>query len=281
MDVDLSRSAVGSSDDRVNFTPTQYLVDNEVKAFGAAATVRSCESVETDLRENKNNLKRQSAGNELSNAPKVEYKEKIGLNSTPASSHSDRALVAGKIENETSGVVFALQANSIWYRCPKKWTPDMVEYYTKIDESKVRYDDERESTGRRNSSAFDLNPYDYYSESIDCSNESRSDIPKTEFRYCARYSHTVAENCCRLNCEKVCIMCGTGGHEVRDCNRKLCFSCGAWQKEFTNKCAQCVLMSDIRCDVCNALGHDSKYCDETWRRFHNTITTPKPERNLK
>lgn len=286
MNVNLSRPAVESFDECVKFTPTQYLVDNELKAFGTAAIVRKCESVETDLQDYKNSLKRASPENGLTNAPKVEYKGKIGLNSTQASNHDDRTLVARQMENETSGVFFALQdcvgrppANSIWYRCPKKWTPDMVEYYTKIDESKACCDYERESTERLDSSTYDSNPYDCYSESINCSNGSRLDVPKTEFSYCPRCSHSVAENRCRLNCEKVCIMCGTGGHEVRDCNRKLCFSCGAWQKEFTNKCARCLLMSDIWCDVCGALGHDSKYCDETWRRFHNTTTIPEPERN--
>lgn len=163
------------------------------------------------------------------------------------------------------------RTKSLWYRCPDQWNADMIQFYTKIRKSKRNYDYKevlRKSKEKYGSSATDwvLHPFDL------CEPQSRN--PREKCNVCKQYGHT--EYYCRkkLKCI-VCIMCGMEGHNLHSCDKKMCLSCGTLQSKFSNICQNCVSDSTAKCDVCNTVGHKSNNCTESWRRFHNTISTEK------
>jgi len=81
-----------------------------------------------------------------------EYKEKSGLNKMkPRSSNGDKVALNVAFHNERAMPMSSNEVlkqyrigksteNSLWYRCPDTWTPDMVKYYTKIQKSKRNFD---------------------------------------------------------------------------------------------------------------------------------------------
>jgi len=145
----------------------------------------------------------------------------------------------------------------------------MIKFYTKIRKSNLNFDytDELRKIKLKhgsNSNDWVLNPIDL------CDLHSNTQIEKCNV--CNQYGHT-DQYCMEEFKEVVCIMCGMKGHTFHNCDRKLCFSCGTWQKEFTDCCDTCILMSEIQCNLCYTLGHDSNYCTESWRQFHNIIST--------
>ncbi|XP_025413250.1 zinc finger CCHC domain-containing protein 7-like isoform X2 [Sipha flava] len=193
-----------------------------------------------------------------------EYKEKTFPHETAMPLPPDEVLKQYRIGKPTK--------SSLWYRCPKTWTPDMIKFYTRIQKSKRNFDCSEELKKIRDtygSSPVDwiLNPMDLY--------KSNSYTNKVRCYSCRQYGHT-AYNCEEQYKPDICIMCGAEGHNIHSCNKKICFSCGTWQKKFIESCSTCLSMSQVKCNVCNTLGHESNYCTESWRQFHNTIST-EPE----
>lgn len=145
----------------------------------------------------------------------------------------------------------------------------MIRFYTKIRKSKRTFDYEeelRETKKERGWSAADwvLHPFDL------C--ESRPRAPWEKCSVCRKHDHT-GYRCDEKSTRIVCVMCGTEGHDLHGCDKKICLSCGRLQNDFTDDCRNCVSDSTAGCDVCHAVGHKSEYCTESWRRFHNTIST--------
>lgn len=163
------------------------------------------------------------------------------------------------------------RTNSLWYRCPDKWTEDMILFYTKIQKSKRNYDyteELRKTKEKYGSSDMDwvLHPFDF------C--KPRPNAPWEKCNVCRQYGHTEYYCKDKFKCI-VCIMCGMEGHNFHSCDKKRCLSCGILQNHFSDICQNCVSNSAAVCDICNTIGHSSKYCTESWRRFHNTISTEK------
>jgi len=81
-----------------------------------------------------------------------EYKEKSGLNKmNTKTSSAHKVSLNVSLNNERATPMTASEILkqyrigkptecSLWYRCPKTWTPDMVKFYTKIQKSKRNYD---------------------------------------------------------------------------------------------------------------------------------------------
>lgn len=81
-----------------------------------------------------------------------QYKKDSGLDKMQPSSsktsrvslnvafHNERAMPMTPSEILKQYRIGKPNESSLWYRCPKTWTPDMVKYYTKIQKSKRNFD---------------------------------------------------------------------------------------------------------------------------------------------
>ncbi|XP_050531967.1 zinc finger CCHC domain-containing protein 7 [Daktulosphaira vitifoliae] len=210
-----------------------------------------------------------------------EYREKSGIDIIKSNNNNsskmalnvacknERALPMTKSEVLKQYRIGKSNEDSTWYRCPKTWTTDMIKFYTKIQKSKRNFDCAEElkkirETQGSNPLDWTLDPSDLY--------KSNLNTPKIKCNYCRQYGHTVYY-CKEQNKPEVCIMCGMEGHNFHNCDKKICFTCGKHQNKFTNNCNRCLSMSRIKCNTCNDYGHDSKYCTESWRQYHNIIST--------
>lgn len=61
----------------------------------------------------------------------------------PTTRRRERAAVAAPMTRKDTLRQYRIgkpSESSLWYRCPKTWTPEMVKFYTKIDKSKRTFD---------------------------------------------------------------------------------------------------------------------------------------------
>lgn len=161
---------------------------------------------------------------------------------------------------------------NLWYRCPAKWTTEMITFYTKPEKSKLNFDYLNvlsEIRDEYNTSAADwaVNPL----ELSGCLSKAYSRLVCS---ICNGLGHTRLHHCSEKPRPTVCILCGIQGHNYRKCNKKMCISCGTRQMKFTKTCRNCVpLGTSIECNICGAVDHIPRYCTESWRKFHSTIST--------
>ncbi|XP_050430674.1 zinc finger CCHC domain-containing protein 7-like isoform X2 [Adelges cooleyi] len=247
------------------------------------------EFIETSLKKKKkkkkNKVKRESIDKyiELVKNSDVlkEYRVKSGLDemNTKKSNKDDLAMNVG-FQNERAIPMTRSEVlkqyrigkpteDTTWYRCPKTWTSDMVKFYTKIQKSKRNFDCAEELKKIRETQGS--NPIDWTLDSSDLY-KSYSNTPRIKCNYCRQYGHK-AFNCKEQYKPQVCIMCGLEGHNLNSCDKQLCFTCGKRQNQFTNNCSSCISKSRIKCNRCNYYGHESKFCTESWRQYHNIIST--------
>lgn len=161
------------------------------------------------------------------------------------------------------------RTRSLWYRCPDQWTADMILFYTKIRKSKRNYDYKEEL--RKTKEKYGSSDTDWVLHPFDLC-KPQSNAPRKKCNVCRQYGHTGYYCKEKFKCI-VCIMCGMEGHNLHSCDKKMCLSCGTLQNQFSDICQNCVSNSAAKCDICNTNGHTSKYCTESWRKFHNTIST--------
>lgn len=125
---------------------TTYVIDNEF--------------AETSLKKKKKKRKKKRKDDNIEEYIKIvketnaleEYKEKSGLNKMePKSSRIDNVALNVAFRNERAIPMTPNEVLkqyrikkptecSLWYRCPKSWTPEMVKFYTKIQKSKRNFD---------------------------------------------------------------------------------------------------------------------------------------------
>lgn len=282
--------------------PTIVLHDEVMESCSRDDSNIDVEFVETSLKKNKKKKKNNKYLHDKtideyiehvkkSNALE-EYKEKSGLNkmkSNNSSSYSESENVALNVAFHNERAI-PMKSNdvlkqysigkptedSLWYRCPKTWTSDMVTYYTKIQKSKRNFDCGEEL--RKIREKFGFSPFDWTLDPMDLY-KSHSNTPRIRCNTCRQFGHT-AYYCQTPYKPEICIMCGMEGHNFHSCNNKICLSCGTWQRKFTNNCSICVSMSKTKCNTCNTNGHESSKCTESWRQFHSIISTaPEPENN--
>uniref|UniRef100_A0A2S2P5W0 Zinc finger CCHC domain-containing protein 7 n=1 Tax=Schizaphis graminum TaxID=13262 RepID=A0A2S2P5W0_SCHGA len=279
--------------------PTITLDDDDLETSKDISSIIDYEFAETSLKKKKKKKKKKKNVNDESIEEYIntikntdalkEYKEKSGFNkmNTKTSKSDNVALNVVSFNNErampmTSSEILKQYRigkpteNSLWYRCPKTWTPDMIKFYTKIQKSKRNYD--CKEVLNKIKEKYGSNPIDWSLDPMDLY-KSNSNTPRMRCSICRQFGHT-GYNCKDQYKPPICIMCGMEGHHFHSCNKKICLSCGTWQKNFTNNCSICLSMIKVKCNMCNDVGHESSYCTETWRRFHSTISTaPEPESN--
>lgn len=142
--------------------PTITLDDSEdvLEISNVTASVIDYEYAETSLKKKRKRKKKtpnDASIEEYINIVKTtdaleEYKKKSGLyKMNPKSKKSDNVSLNVAIPNEPA---MPLSPNevlkqyrigkptecSLWYRCPKTWTPDMIKFYTRIQKSKRNFD---------------------------------------------------------------------------------------------------------------------------------------------
>jgi len=146
--------------------PTIVLHDEVMESCSRDDDNIDFEFVETSLKKNKNKKKKnkylhdKTIDEYIEHVKKSnvleEYKEKSGLNKMKSNNSSN----CSSTENVALNVAFRNERtmpmtsndvlkqysigkpteDSLWYRCPKTWTSDMVTYYTKIRKSKRNFD---------------------------------------------------------------------------------------------------------------------------------------------
>lgn len=142
--------------------PTVVLDDDDMESPTNVTSINKSEFAETSLKKKKKKKKKKHLHDEsiedyieivkTTNALK-EYKEISGLNKViPQRKNADNmALNVSLNKNErgmamTPGEILKQyrigkpNECSLWYRCPKTWTPEMVRFYTKIRKSKRNFD---------------------------------------------------------------------------------------------------------------------------------------------
>jgi len=128
---------------------------------GITSTIVDNEFSETSLKKKKKKKKKKNENfesieeyiNIIKNTDVLkEYKEKSGLNKmNTKTNNADKVSLNVSLNNERAVPMTASEILkqyrigkptecSLWYRCPKTWTPDMVKFYTKIQKSKRNYD---------------------------------------------------------------------------------------------------------------------------------------------
>ncbi|XP_071808666.1 uncharacterized protein [Asterias amurensis] len=90
------------------------------------------------------------------------------------------------------------------------------------------------------------------------------------FCYKCKQSGHKTQDCTNRNKTRfmTCILCGTKGHNDRQCSERQCFACqevGHQIKDCTNK-----KYRYITCNRCSMTGHKAKYCPDRWRQYHMT-----------
>lgn len=100
-----------------------------------------------------------------------QYKKDSGLDKMqPSSSKASRVSLNVAFHNERAEPMTPTEIlrqyrigktteSSLWYRCPKTWTPDMVKYYTKIQKSKRNFDCREELNKIRGKYQFSFKNY--------------------------------------------------------------------------------------------------------------------------
>lgn len=279
--------------------PTITLDDDDIETSqGITSLINDTEFIETSLKKKKKKKKKKKNVNDESIEEYIniikstdalkEYKEKSGLNKmNTKTSSAHKVSLNVSLNNERATPMTASEILkqyrigkptecSLWYRCPKTWTPDMVKFYTKIQKSKRNYDCREELNKIKEK--YGSNPVDWSLDPMDVY-KYNSNTPRMRCNICRQFGHT-GYNCKDQYKPPICIMCGVEGHHFHSCNKKICLSCGTWQKNFTNNCSICLSMIRVKCSMCNDVGHESSNCTETWRQFHSTISTaPEPESN--
>lgn len=141
--------------------PTLVLDDDDIETSQNTTTIVDNEFSETSLKKKKKKKNKKNVNDEsieeyiniIKNTDALkEYKEKSGLNkmntktssahkvSLNVSSNNERATPMTASEILKQYRIGKPTESSLWYRCPKTWTPDMVKFYTKIQKSKRNYD---------------------------------------------------------------------------------------------------------------------------------------------
>lgn len=142
--------------------PTIILDDDDLEISKDISSIIDNEFAETSLKKKKKKKKKKKNVNDESIEEYIntikntdalkEYKEKSGLNkmNTKISksdnvalnvvSFNERAMPMTSSEILKQYRIGKPTENSLWYRCPKTWTPDMIKFYTKIQKSKRNYD---------------------------------------------------------------------------------------------------------------------------------------------
>jgi len=142
--------------------PTLVLDDGDIETSkGITSIIVDNEFSETSLKKKKKKKKKKNVNNEsieeyiniIRNTDALkEYKEKSGLNKmNTKTSNAHKVSLNVSLNNERAMPMTASEILkqyrigkptecSLWYRCPKTWTPDMVTFYTKIQKSKRNYD---------------------------------------------------------------------------------------------------------------------------------------------
>ncbi|VVC31407.1 Zinc finger, CCHC-type [Cinara cedri] len=273
--------------------PIINLDDNDMLSSKNTTTVIDNEFAETSLKKKKKKKKKKINLNDKSIEEYIEivkttnalqeYKEISGLNQIkPKCSNADNMALNVSLNVNERGIPMKSREIlkqysigkptecSLWYRCPKTWTPEMVKFYTKIRKSKRNFDCQevvRKIKEKHGSNPVDwtLSPMDLYRSPSNRSNNIKCYI-------CKKLGHT--GNYCKERFKpEICIMCGLEGHNYHKCYNKCCLSCGKWQKNFTSNCSACLSNSRVVCSMCERVGHGSNYCTESWRQFHSTIST--------
>lgn len=142
--------------------PIINLDDNDMESSKRTTCVYNSEFAETSLRKKKKKKKKKHLNNKsieeyieivkTTNALK-EYKEISGLNNIkPNSSNVDNMALNISLNKNERGIQMTPREIlkqyrigkptecSLWYRCPKTWTPEMIKFYTKIQKSKRNFD---------------------------------------------------------------------------------------------------------------------------------------------
>ncbi|XP_065902887.1 uncharacterized protein [Dysidea avara] len=65
----------------------------------------------------------------------------------------------------------------------------------------------------------------------------------------------------------MCLLCGLANHTTDKCMAERCSCC--YQPAHHDECP----MINKKCARCKMVGHKAKVCGDSWRQFHNTITT--------
>lgn len=140
--------------------PTITLDDDDMESPKEETSVIDTEFAETSLKKKrkkkKKNINDESIEEYINHVKQTnaleEYKEKSGLNKVkPKSSKTDKVSLNVAFCNERAMPMTPSEVLkqyhigkrtecSLWYRCPKTWTPDMVKYYTKIQKSHRNFD---------------------------------------------------------------------------------------------------------------------------------------------
>jgi len=143
--------------------PTITLDDDDIETSqGITSLINDTEFIETSLKKKKKKKKKKKNVNDESIEEYIniikstdalkEYKEKSGLNKmNTKTSSAHKVSLNVSLNNERATPMTASEILkqyrigkptecSLWYRCPKTWTPDMVKFYTKIQKSKRNYD---------------------------------------------------------------------------------------------------------------------------------------------
>lgn len=150
------------SDDALEiFNDTASVIDNEyntLEIVNDTAGIVDNEYIETSLKKKRKKKKKNPKDESIEEYINIvkttnaleEYKEKSGINKmNPKIKKTHNVSLNVAFSNKTvmspNEVLKQYRIgkpteNSLWYRCPKTWTPDMIKFYTRIQKSKRNFD---------------------------------------------------------------------------------------------------------------------------------------------